>query len=166
MGKKKETQRGTDDSTLFAIHALSEKPSKQKDEILTAIQSLERRTFPSSEALAIATETVKRNTHLLYAQSSAGIQGYIIYINTASGLRVHKVCVAEKSRRQGIALQLIARVCQVAEKIGKDVDLWVDTARTPARECYLKGGFTEIGNVVKDYYSPGRDAVRMIWTPE
>lgn len=148
------------------ISVLPEKLKKSANDFLAAIQSLERRTFPSSEGLSISTETSKRNTQLLYAQSSSEIIGYLIYINTSSGLRIHKVCVAESFRRQGIASKMIRQVCQVAQKAGKGIDLWVDEARLPARECYSICGFIQAGDVVVDYYGPGRNGLRMTWSCE
>lgn len=57
---------------------------------------------------------------------------------------------------------LIERVCEVARKTGKDIDLWVDEARIGARKCYSKVGFEEVGQVVMDYYGPGRNGIRMV----
>ena len=146
----------------ITIHSLPSKTSKTTEDIISAIQALERKTFPSSESLQIAQETQKRKTHLLYAQFSiTTIVGYLIYINTSSGLRIHKVCVTESFRRQGIATMLIGRVVEVARKRGKDIDLWVDEARIVARQCYTKLGFEEVGEVVTDYYGPGRNGIRM-----
>jgi ribosomal protein S18 acetylase RimI-like enzyme len=144
------------------ISALPEKTTKQKTEILNTIQSLERRTFPSSECLAITTETSKRNTTLIYATCSSSIIGYLIYINISFGIRIHKVCVAELYRRRGVATKLVRTVCAIAEKGGKDIDLWVDEARVAARECYVASGFVQVGDVVVDYYGPGRNAIRMV----
>ena len=149
-------------TTDITIHTLPSKTSKTTQDILTSIQALERRTFPSSESLQIAQETAKRTTHLLYAQSSSTIIGYLIYINTASGLRIHKVCVSEAFRRQGVATMLVKRVCEVARKTGKDIDLWVDEERVAARECYAKVGFERAGEIVRDYYGPGRNGIRMV----
>jgi ribosomal protein S18 acetylase RimI-like enzyme len=146
------------------ISTLPLKPTKSTNEILASIQSLERRTFPTSEALDISKETSKRNTHLLYAKSSSAVIGYLVYINTSSGLRIHKVCIAQSYRRQGIATSLIEQICQVAKTVGKDIDLWVDEGRLPARECYIKCGFTQVGDVVVDYYAPGRNGIRMVWS--
>src|ERR1700737_2988751 len=107
----------------ICVSTLPQKSTTATNQILTSIQSLERRTFPSSEALDIPAETSKRNTHLLYAHSSSTLIGYILYINTSSGLRIHKVCVAPSHRRRGVATQLMEMVCQVARKVGKEIDL-------------------------------------------
>lgn len=148
-----------------AIFVLPERLKKTTNDVLAAIQSLERRTFPSSECLSILTETAKRNTQVLYAvSSSSNVVGYLIYINTTSGIRIHKVCVAEKFRRQHIATRLIQEVCALVQKGWKDIDLWVDEARLPARRCYAKCGFEQAGDVVLDYYGPGRNGLRMVWT--
>jgi len=148
------------------ISVLPDRMKKSANDVLNAIQSLERRTFPSSESLSILTETSKRNTQLLYAQSSSEIVGYLLYINTSSGLRIHKVCVAEAFRRQGIASRMVRQVCEMAQKAGKDVDLWVDEERVPARQCYTACGFAQAGEVVVDYYGSGRNGIRMIWRCE
>lgn len=159
-----ETTENTSTSEDITITALPDKLKKSPNDILTAIQSLERRTFPSSECLSIITEISKRNTQLIYAQSSSSVIGYLIYINTSSGLRIHKICIAEPFRRRRIATKLIQRVCGLAQKAGKDVDLWVDEGRLPAMQCYIACGFVQAGNVVTDYYGPGRNGLRMIWT--
>ena len=165
MGRQvPETIDNTSTNDDITIHVLADKFKKSSNDILTAIQSLERRTFPSSECLPIITETSKRNTQLIYAQSSSSVIGYIIYINVSSGLRIHKICVAEAFRRQHIATKLIQRICGLAQKNGKDVDLWVDEGRLPARQCYVACGFMQAGDVVTDYYGPGRNGIRMIWT--
>ena len=155
-----ETEK-TDDITIFI---LPDKLKKSSNDILTAIQSLERRTFPSSECLSIISETSKRNTQLLYVQSPSVIIAYLIYINTSSGLRIHKVCVAENFRRQRVATKLIQRVCGLAQKAGKDIDLWADEGRVAARQCYATCGFVQAGDVVIDYYGPRRNGIRMIWS--
>ena len=160
----KGPERATDDG--IAIRTLSEKLKKSPNDTLNAIQSLERRTFPSSECLAIITETAKRNSQLLYAQSSSSIVGYLIFIQAPNGLRIHKVCIAEAFRRQGIATSFVERVCEIASKVGKDIDLWVEEARIPARECYIKCGFAQVGDTVIDYYGPGRNGIRMVWKCE
>jgi len=59
---------------------------------------------------------------------------------------------------------MIRQVCEIAQKAGKDIDLWVDEARVPARECYITCGFMQAGDVVVDYYGPGRNGLRMIWS--
>jgi len=148
------------------ISTLSDKLKNSPNDILNKIQSLERRTFPSSERLQILAEASKRNTQLIYAQSSSDIVGYLLYIHMPGGLRIHKVCIAEGFRRQGIATRMIERVCDVAQKGGKHIDLWVDEGRKPASLCYIKCGFTQVGEAVVDYYGPGRNGIRMVWTFE
>jgi len=161
-----ETAGDSSTSDGFTIFVLPDKLKKTSNDITTAIQSLERRTFPSSECLSIIAETAKRTTQLLYARSPSAIIGYLIYINTASGLRIHKVCVAEPFRRQHVATKLVQRVCELAQKAGKDIDLWVDEGRLPARQCYAACGFVQVGEVVVDYYGPGRNGIRMVWSCE
>jgi len=154
----------TDDGVT--ICTLSDKLKQSPNDILNKIQSLERRTFPSSERLQILAEASKRNTQLLYAQSSSDVVGYLMYIHLPTGLRIHKVCIAEGFRRRGIATRMIEQVCDIAQKGGKNIDLWVDEARKPASQCYIKCGFSRVGEAVIDYYGPGRNGIRMVWTFE
>lgn len=167
MGRQlQQTPGDASTSDEVTIFVLPDKLKKTSNDITSTIQSLERRTFPSSECLSIITETSKRNTQLLYAQSTSTIIGYLIYINTAFGLRIHKVCVAEPFRRQHFATKLVQRVCKLAQKAGKCIDLWVDEGRLPARQCYATCGFMQVGDVVVDYYGPGRNGIRMVWSCE
>jgi ribosomal protein S18 acetylase RimI-like enzyme len=166
--KEKRPRKAPDPATRdgIVIYTLSDKLKKSPNDILNAIQSLERRTFPSSECLSILAETSKRNTQLIYAQSFASTVGYLIFIHGPTGLRIHKVCVAEAFRRQDTATRMIERVCEIATKGCKDIDLWVDEARIPARQCYSKHGFAQAGDTIVDYYGPGRNGIRMVWTHE
>jgi ribosomal protein S18 acetylase RimI-like enzyme len=160
----------TDDNTTILntiqILELPRKVSSQTKGIIASIQSLEKRNFPTSEALSIETEVTKRNTRLLYVLLSTNILGYLIYIHTPSGLRIHKVCVAADFRRKGLATKLITRVCEVARNTQKEIDLWVDEARIPARLCYSVCGFEQAGDSVVDYYGPGRNGIRMLWSSD
>lgn len=151
-------------TSTIEIHGLPQKISKQTKDMIALIQSLEKRNFPTSEALSVEAEVTKRNTRLLYAQVSSNVVGYLIYIHTPSGLRIHKICVAESSRRQGIASKLIKTVCEVAQRTGKEIDLWVDEARIPGRACYSTCGFEQAGDIVVDYYGTGRNGIRMLWS--
>jgi ribosomal protein S18 acetylase RimI-like enzyme len=160
ISQSSQLDASVDDITIWTLPKVIKDPT---NDILTSIQSLERRTFPTSESLNLSTELSKRNTNLLYRQTSATVIGYILYINTSSGLRIHKVCVAKSHRRRGVATGLVERVCDVARKAGKDVDLWVDEGRVPARECYTRCGFVERETVV-DYYGRGRNGIRMVWS--
>jgi len=149
----------------IAIFDLPNKETKDTNATLAAIQTLEKRSFPSSESLVMKLEASKRNSRVIYAQTSSSvIVGYLLYISTSNNLRIHKVCVAETFRRRKIATRMITRVCKVAEKVGKEIDLWVDEARIPGRECYVACGFREDGPVVVDYYGPGRNGIRMVWS--
>jgi len=166
MYVKAPVSEGVADGSI-TISDLPNKDTKETNVILAAIQSLEKRSFPSSESLSIKAEASKRNAHVVYAQTpSSAIIGYLLYISTSNNMRIHKVCVAEAFRRHKIATRMITRVCVVAEKMGKEIDLWVDEARIPARGCYAACGFREVGPVVMDYYGPGRNGIRMVWSSQ
>lgn len=171
MGRQPSTS--TNDSVThgreFIIDNLSASLAKSPNPIVAAIQSLERKTFPTSEALNIQTEVSKRNSHLTFARPlspNENIIGYLIYINTSGGLRIHKVCVSEKFRRRRVATTLVECVCEEARKAGKNIDLWVDEKRVAAIQCYINCGFRQAGDTVVDYYGPGRNGLRMVWSCE
>ena len=117
---------------------LPDKITKSTVNIVSALQSLERRTFPSAEALSISTEVAKRNTKLVYAHASSEPVGYLIYLNMSSGLRIHKVCVAEAFRRQHVATKLIQHVLKTFMRKGAAF-LYRIAKRTELEKCLKEG---------------------------
>ncbi|KAL8797376.1 MAG: hypothetical protein Q9195_000531 [Heterodermia aff. obscurata] len=74
---------------------------------------------------------------------------------------LHKLCVVEEMRNQGIATKLLRLQIKKLEFQGcDDVQLWVDESRESAKHLYDKFGFNVVRRV-EDYYGPGRCGLRM-----
>ncbi|CCX33063.1 acyl-CoA N-acyltransferase [Pyronema domesticum] len=87
--------------------------------------------------------------------------GYAVYIRTKQMTRIHKVCIVDRYRRLGVGKWMMDQLLKELRKARAEaVDLWVDKDRLPARGLYKAMGFEEMEEVV-DYYSKGRNGVRM-----
>ncbi|KKZ61448.1 hypothetical protein EMCG_03930 [[Emmonsia] crescens] len=93
------------------------------------------------------------------------IIAYALYVRQKSTALLHKICVAEPFRGQGVGKQLLAYVIEQQlrqqERGCLAVQLWVDEKREAARRLYGSCGFMEVEGV-EDYYGPGRNGVRMV----
>lgn len=152
-------------SKLTFIKLPSKKLGTNSDFLLNSIKQVEKRTFPSNEALDFNAELPKRITNLYCAFVQVGqkpeLCGYIVYVRSKLITRVHKVCVVEERRGQGIGKWMLGLVLADLKKGGAGtVDLWVDRSREIARKLYITCGFEE-KETVENYYSAGRDAIRM-----
>lgn len=152
-------------SKLTFVKLPSKKLGTDSDFLLNAIKQVEKRTFPSNEALDFNMELPKRITSLYCAFTQIGkkleLLGYIVYGRSKLVTRVHKVCVVEEQRGKGIGKWMLGLVLADLKKGGAGtVDLWVDKNREVARRLYITCGFGE-RETVENYYSRGRDAIRM-----
>lgn len=171
------------DIAISDIHSLNRKEAL---DFLAQITRIEKKTFPANEALPFGEELWRRkpNTRVLYmtrrAASSAvaaatggarsqphgnvrsPVIAYAVYIRQKGTALLHKVCVAEPYRRQGLGQKLMDYIRQRLEREGcQYVQLWVDKARIPARALYARCGYDDREEVL-DYYAPGRTGVRMV----
>ncbi|MCJ1389246.1 hypothetical protein MMC18_002102 [Xylographa bjoerkii] len=135
-------------------------------DLMDRIQKAERKTFPKGESLDFKQELRKTNTELMVVlfdvDDKKSLAAYMLYARLHKITLLHKVCVLENYRRQGLARNLLSRLrerlqCQGCEKL----QLWVDEARQPARGLYESLGF-EIVTRAEDYYSPGRTGLKMV----
>jgi ribosomal protein S18 acetylase RimI-like enzyme len=86
---------------------------------------------------------------------------YAVFIRTKQMTRIHKVCTVDKYRRLGVGKWMMEQLINELKKARAEaVDLWVDKDKIPARALYKAMGFGEMEEVV-DYYSKGRDGIRM-----
>ena len=153
--------------------AISDIHSLKRDEaleVLARISRVERKTFPANEAFGFDEELWKKkpNTRVLYGTyaSMNGVRpdlvAYAVYVRQKGVALLHKVCVVEAYRRQGIGLQLMSYIHNRLRKEGcQYIQLWVDRARDPARKLYLRSGFEE-REEIPDYYAPGRTGIRLV----
>ncbi|KAL4930073.1 GNAT family N-acetyltransferase [Aspergillus undulatus] len=157
-----------EDLKISDIHCLGK---TQAVEILSQITRIEKKTFPTSEAWPFGEELWRKkpNTRVLYvtrtaqgAQQQRPLVGYALYVRQKGVALLHKVCVAEAFRRQGVGMQLMKYIRSRLQKEGcQYVHLWVDQGRESARSLYIRNGFEE-REVLLDYYAPGRHGVKMI----
>ncbi|KAF4194685.1 hypothetical protein CNMCM8927_007134 [Aspergillus lentulus] len=141
----------------------------QAFDILAQIARIEKKTFPANEAFPFGEDLWKKkpNTRVLYAVSTASgvphrLVAYAVYVRQKGVALLHKVCVVEAFRRQGIGMQLMNYIRQRLQKEGcQYIQLWVDKAREPARSLYNRSGFDEREEIA-DYYAPGRTGIRMV----
>lgn len=137
-------------------------------EILTQISRVEKKTFPTNEAFSFGEELWRKkpNTRVLYASqaregASSELVAYAVYVRQKGIALLHKVCVIESCRRQGLGRLLMSYIQERLRKEGCQViQLWVDKAREPARALYRRCGFEE-REEIPDYYAPGRTGIRM-----
>ena len=139
-------------------------------EILVQISRVEKKTFPANEAFTFGEELWRKkpNTRVLYSTRVADnstredLVAYAVYVRQKGVALLHKVCVIEAYRRQGVGQQLMSFIQERLRKEGcQYIQLWVDQAREPARALYRRCGFEE-REVIPDYYAPGRTGIRMI----
>lgn len=138
-------------------------------EILDRISRVEKKTFPTNEAFGFGEELWRKkpNTRVLYAtgvnqEGRQELIAYAVYVRQKGIALLHKVCVIEAYRRQGVGKQLMSYIQERLRKEGcQYVQLWVDQAREPARSLYTRIGFEE-RETIPDYYAPGRTGIRMV----
>lgn len=128
----------------------------------------EKRTFPRTEVFDFDTELKKHNTELVIVldeallPNSTALIAYAVYARHKKTVLLHKVCVLEKYRRQGVATRILETQ---KERLGcrscESIQLWVDEKRKPAISLYAGLGFMEVDRM-EDYYAPGRTGIRML----
>lgn len=155
------------DITISDIHSLNQ---KEAFEILAQIARVEKKTFPSNETFSFGQELWRKkpNTRVLYATSAPApgarpvLIAYAVYVRQKGAALLHKVCVIEALRRQGVGQTLMEYMQQRLQKEGcQYIQLWVDKAREPARALYTRTGF-RAREEIADYYAPGRTGIRMV----
>lgn len=153
--------------TVSDIHSLKR---DEASEILSRISRVEKKTFPTNEAFSFGEELWRKkpNTRVLYGTrastdgSRPELVAYAVYVRQKGVALLHKVCVVEAYRRQGVGQQLMSYIHDRLRKEGcQYIQLWVDGAREPARALYRRSGFEE-REVIPDYYAPGRTGIRMV----
>ncbi|PGH06181.1 hypothetical protein GX51_02569 [Blastomyces parvus] len=112
----------------------------------------------TSTSLAMAAKSATRRP----TTTTTPIIAYALYVRQKSTALLHKVCVAEPFRGQGVGRQLLTYVLE--RSLGARclaVQLWVDERREAARALYGGCGFVEVEGV-EDYYGAGRRGLRMV----
>ncbi|KAK4946662.1 hypothetical protein LTR66_014263 [Elasticomyces elasticus] len=157
-----------DASTAYTIALLGTFSKPTQDQLISDIKRIEKKTFPQSEALDFDAELKKRNTRVFVALSACKdgirpqVKGYLVYLRLRRTTLMHKICVVEQHRQEGIGKAMISALLQRLRNEGSDTtQLWVDESRLPARRLYASCAFHQVDHVV-DYYGPGRTGLKMV----
>lgn len=152
--------------TAPKVNDLALYPRVVAEGILKRIEQLERKNFPRSEAFDFAPAILGRaNTCVLFMTVSGSqedeIIAYAVTARTSKILLLHKLCVAPRFQAKGLGKTMISCIIRRARQ-GRclSIELWVDPNRFVAHRLYQSVGFEEIAEV-PDYYSKGRDGVKM-----
>ena len=145
--------------------SLQRMPKVDACRMLKAIGSIEKKTFPASEAMKIDTSLLTKANHNVFVLVSADQPndplGYAITAQHRHVLLLHKLCIAPPHSRSGLGTMLLDHLVCIANKSAcRSVELWVDEGREPARRLYSSAGFGELHHV-KDYYGPDRNGMKM-----
>lgn len=153
---------------MLVVKEFSSLSGHSQAETLGQVKRIEKKTFPQTEALDFDTEYKKKNTGILVAFDSETeldpkhVVGYMVYQRTKRLALLHKICVENQRRQQGIGKRLMNTLIAKMQASGCDcVQLWVDAERHAAQALYLSCGFVA-AQTVNDYYGPGRNATRML----
>ena len=102
-------------------------------------------------------------SRVLLAKSGPEVIGFIV---VETGGRVMKICVVSSFRKRGVGGLLLNHGLSLIDgefrKSALVASLHVDADNTTAVRLYESRGFSRDGPELKDYYSPGRNAWRMI----
>ena len=135
--------------------------------IFAQVDKAERKTFPRNEVMAFGNELQKNNFELIVIVDDVlrtvqpVLVGYVAFTRMKGVALLHKVCILDKYRRQGIASKTLQMHFEKLSAQGcRTVQLWVDMLREPAKHLYCKLGYVKV-QVVEDYYAPGRSGVKM-----
>ena len=142
-----------------------------KQAVLPQIERAEKKNFARHEAFDFHLELKKRKVDLFIILREDGISpgetpvvaAYSVFVHSKPGniVMLHKICVLEDFRRQGIAKKILATQIEKYTSRGcSKIQLWVDEQNMPARSLYESAGF-QATNKVDDYYSPGRTGLQM-----
>lgn len=149
------------------LYGLVKAPPPRTD-IITWVKHAERRNFPRNEAFDFDTELTKRNMELIVLldeslfPNSKALIAYLVFARNQRTALLHKMCVLEEHRRQGIATRILkVQIEKLRSQNCSRILLWVDEMRMPARRLYAGLGFNDLDRM-EDYYAPGRVGVRMI----
>ncbi|KAL6243156.1 hypothetical protein RBB50_009707 [Rhinocladiella similis] len=146
-------------------------PRSSVPAVLDDVRKLERKTFAANEVFPFDDNIVgKHNMIILVALSNTAkpqdLVAYAVGVRWNHQLLLHKICVAPPHRCKGLGRRLLQMVIDRARSWScRGIDLWVDEANQDARRLYTRHGFKD-QEVVADYYSKGRNGVKMCRTLE
>ena len=135
---------------------------------LPVLESIERRCFTaarrsSHRALQYSLNSSFQQVFLAISRAAGvrGVAGAMTLYNYPRSIRIYSVAVLPEFRNAGAGRKLVNRAILLARRSGRNfVSLEADRRNRRLIAWYESFGFETV-RVLKDYYSPGRDAVRM-----
>ena len=139
--------------------------------VLPQVERAEKKNFARHEAFDFHLELKKRNVDLVIILKDDGILpgeppmviAYFVFVHSKPGnvVMLHKICVLDDFRRQGIATKILAtQAARYTSRGCSKIQLWVDEQNMPARSLYESAGFQEM-NRVENYYARGCTGLQM-----
>lgn len=137
----------------------------------TEIKHCEKKNFHYYEIFDFDSELKKRNVEMMVMLDDSdnatfgrpALVAYLVWARPKFGNQaiLHKICVSEKYRMQGIAKRMMLTQMERLKKQGcTKMMLWV-AEDNAARKFYESLGFEEDSRV-NDYYAPGRGGIHMV----
>ena len=156
---------GSSSNATFTVQDLKSQCEAAAISVLATIAALEKKSFPATEVFDFSPAIRKKaNTSVLYIVNQSvplSAIAYCVCVRHRRKLLLHKICVAELFRGQGVGRSLMREVMsRAAGKNCLSLELWVDQSRISARNLYVRSGLEE-QCLVEDYYGPGRNGIKM-----
>ncbi|MDD3276354.1 MAG: N-acetyltransferase [Kiritimatiellales bacterium] len=135
---------------------------------LPFIEAIENRCFHASRrsSLRALKHSIHSPTQSVWVavgrlDEKRQIAGVMILHHHLLSIRIYSLAVLPAFRGSGVGRRLVHRAVALAKKTGRSsVTLEADRRNKVLTEWYENFGF-KIHRILKDYYSPGRHAVRM-----
>ena len=158
-------------ATIIAYSLQMAKIQVAIQRVLPQVERAEKKNFTRTEAMDLNVEMKKRNTILVavlndfdkHTVGDPDLVAYAVIAHSKTGnvVTLHKICILNNFRRQGIANRLLkAQINRLKMHGSRKLQLWVDESNLSARQLYANLGFN-IVNKVDNYYAPGRTGICM-----
>jgi ribosomal protein S18 acetylase RimI-like enzyme len=144
------------------MNAIRIRAARQTD--LPALDLIEKSCFPAdrrSDPRALRRGLKSPFQSVWTAVSGGGSVGAMVLYHYPKSIRIYSLAVLPDFRRGGAGRRLVQRAAAIARQSGRTaVTLEAEQSNRRLIEWYGAFGF-ETKRVLKNYYSPGRHAVRM-----
>jgi ribosomal-protein-alanine N-acetyltransferase len=130
---------------------------------LPQVIAIERRAFPTPWSLAMfVLELSKPSGICLAAVRDDRIVGYLVCSRYDTVWHVMNIAVDERLRRGGIAISLLERLFDRADRAGEQYTLEVRLSNGPAIALYERFGFHSAG-LRRGYYHDNKEDALIMW---
>jgi ribosomal-protein-alanine N-acetyltransferase len=132
---------------------------------LDRVVAIEKSAFPDrpyskSDFMALL---LRAKDGFIIAEADDGLLGYVIAVHDGDDGMIQSIAVSDQFRRRGIGEVLMSSALNHLAECER-VFLLVDSNNVVAISLYHKLSFKETGNIKRNYYPNGDDAVEMVRT--